>query len=249
MSPSDLAQLGAREAEIKVRLTKDEFDRLRSCLGNSSRRIIQTNYYFDSPQGHLDKAEVYLRVREEFDPTDKLARFLMTVKGPSMSAGALMIRTEVEAFITSDAWSGFRFGTLRFADVDLPPVKKLREMVPTLDEIDLNLLGRVENLREVFSFEVDSISLELELDTSRYPDGSTSFEVEAEVSQKMAGIGARALRSLFDELGVAWKPSEGSKHDRFRQRLPVTLGFKSYETLERTHISDSARPKLDGLSL
>ncbi|MHC4251243.1 MAG: CYTH domain-containing protein [Planctomycetota bacterium] len=208
-----------KESEIKVQVTEEEAGRLRGRLGDPVQTLKQLSYFYESPQDHLAKATASLRVREESDLSRGDTQILVTVKGSSQRAGALMVRPEVESQLEQGTWDELRSGKARFASLDLPPIEKLREMVADLDEIELSLLGSIENRREVFKLEADDISLDLLLDSTKYPDGTIDFEIEAEIPQAMAGRGARALRLLFDELGMEWRPSEVGKYLRFRRKI------------------------------
>ena len=220
------------ESEIKVSLARSEEERLRGRLselvGGPVQRLRQVNHYFETSEDHLARARLSLRVREEAEvgseagsPEDP--RFLLTVKEAGLRAGALMVRPELESEIDRPAWDALREGRMHFAELDLPPIRRLREAVQgvgaELDGLDLAPLGTAENVRDVFRLERESLAMEILLDRTRYPDGSEDLELECELPQADAGQGARVLRGLFDELGIEWRPSEAGKYVRFRRRI------------------------------
>jgi hypothetical protein len=65
--------------------------------------------------------------------------------------------------------------------------------------------------------------LTLELDTTSYPDGSTGWEAELEVSATADAAEQDAavarLRSVLRQVGVPWRPSTVTKLARFHATL------------------------------
>ena len=208
-----------KESEIKLLITTEEAKRIRERLGAPAQTLRQVNHYFETPQDHLAKAKVSLRVREESDIGGGGTDILLTVKSGGLRAGALMVRPESESQLDPSAWDDLREGRLHFAQLDLAPIKKLRESIGGLDALPLEMLGRVENMREVYELNSGEMALEVLIDRTTYPDGATDIELESEIPQARAGQGARALRGLFDELGVDWRPAEVGKYVRFRRRI------------------------------
>ena len=211
------------ESEIKIALDQGETERLRGRLGEPVRKLRQVNHYYETSEDHLARARVSLRVREETDVgTDRL-RLLLTLKEAGLRAGALLVRPEFESELGEDAWAAVKDGSMHFADLDLPPIHRLadvlQETVPDLSGLALAELGTVENVREVFDFADKSLSMEVLLDRTAYPDGTEEFELECELPPSDAGQGARVLRGLFEELGIDWRPSQVGKYVRFRRRI------------------------------
>jgi uncharacterized protein YjbK len=208
-----------QESEIKVILTDEDVTRLRARLGSPRRTLRQISHFFETPQDHLAKAKMSLRVREECDLASGDEQILLTVKGMGVRAGALMVRPEIESQLDPKDWSGLRDKNMHFADIDLPPVKKLSDTLGDLRSLSIDCMGHIENEREVFDFSADDLDLELLLDRTSYPDGTAEFELESELAQSMAGHAARALRALFGEIGVEWRPSAVGKYVRFRRKI------------------------------
>ncbi len=208
-----------QESEIKILVTDEEAGRLRERLGTPVRTFRQISYFFETPQDHLAKERLSLRVREESDISGGDERIVLTLKGGGLRAGALMVRPEIESDLDPGTWKEVLGGTLSLAKLDLPSIRRLHESVAGLADMELSPLGSIDNTREVFDFEADDIALEILLDHTTYPDGSASFEIESELSPAMAGQGAKALRSLLDEIGAEWRPSEVGKYVRFRRKI------------------------------
>lgn len=207
------------ESEIKVTLAEDEGERLRGRLGRRTRRLRQVNHYYDTAGDDLARAGISLRVREEVDVETNERRVLLTVKEAGQRAGALMVRPERESELDTEVWDALKEGRTGFAEVDLPPVHRLCEAVRGFEGLALAALGTVENVRDVYEFEHESLAMEILLDLTTYPDGSVELELECELPQADAGCGARILRGLFDELDIDWRPSETGKYVRFRRKI------------------------------
>ena len=208
-----------KESEIKVTLVEAEVARVRERLGEPLRTVRQLSYFFETPQDHLAKAELSLRVREQSNLAGGDEQILLTVKGMGRRAGALMVRPEIECQLDPSDWAGIQDRRVHFGDIELPPIMKLRKALGDLKGLDLELMGRIENIREVYNMRAEELELELLLDHTLYPDGSGDFEIESELSQSMAGRAARALRALFEELDIDWRPSPVGKYIRFRRKI------------------------------
>jgi uncharacterized protein YjbK len=208
-----------KESEIKVVLTDEDVVLLRARLGSPRRTLRQISHFFETPEDHLAKAALSLRVREECDLASGDEQLLLTVKGMGIRAGALMVRPEIECQLDPADWTGLREKQIHFADVDLPPIRKVRETLGDIRPLEIESMGHIENTREVYEFSHDKLTLEVLLDHTSYPDGSAEFEMESELAQAMAGRGARALRALFQELGIEWRPSTVGKYARFRRKI------------------------------
>jgi len=208
------------ESEIKVLVSERDVSALRARLGRPVRRLHQVSYFYETPQDDLARAGVSLRVREESDESDAAsARVTLTAKEAGVRAGALMVRPEFESRLDAGAWAEIRSGRRSFAELDLPPIRRLKELLGDLARLDLQPLGQIVNEREVYDFDAEGMRLELLLDHTTYPDGASEYELETELAQAAAGKGARALRNLFAELAIEWCPASEGKYVRFRRRI------------------------------
>jgi inorganic triphosphatase YgiF len=217
-----------KESEIKLLLGDEDARALRGRLGDPSRVLRQVSHFYDTAEDHLARAGVSLRVREESvaasheggaAPGPGAGRVLLTVKEAGLRAGALMVRPEVESEVARSDWEDVRLRRKRFAELDLAPVGRLKELLGGLDGLDLAPLGRIENRREVYNLRAEEMTFEVLLDRTLYPDGCVEFELESELAQAAAGEGARVLRRLFEELGIDWRPADVGKYVRFRRRI------------------------------
>lgn len=91
-------------AEIEAKMKVESFDALRDRLkGLDARRIdkvLETNTFFDTPEGSLAREGKGLRVRHSRDLKSGKSRYVVTFKGPQQ-AGELKNREEIE-FEASD---------------------------------------------------------------------------------------------------------------------------------------------------
>lgn len=208
-----------QESEIKVILTEEEAARLRVRLGEPARIVKQVSYFFETPQDHLARKEIALRLREECQTDGSQLQFLLTVKEAGVRAGALIVRPEYECDVDHDTWHGLISGAMAFSEVDLPPVHRLKEVIGDLEYLQLEKLGQIVNMREVYDYVEDDMVLELLLDRTEYPNGTFDIELESEMPQGVAGKVARVLRTLFSENDIDWRPSDAGKYARFRRKI------------------------------
>lgn len=214
-----------QESEIKVLLSEREAEALRMRLGYPTKTVRQVSEFYDTSDDLLARSGVALRIREETEgPSGSPPRIVLTVKEAGVRAGALMVRPETESRLEPALLEELRSGRRSVAELDLPPVRRLRELVGELSGLKLELFGRLENLREVYDYAGEEIRLELLLDRTTYPDGSVEYELETELAQSDAGLGARALRRLFSELAIEWRPSPEGKYVRLRRKLGRRVG-------------------------
>lgn len=161
------------ENEFKIMLTEEQYDKLR-CMFAWSKKIDQTNYYYDTAELFMVNSDITCRVREIG------GEFLLQMKLPN---GPLHSRIEVEESLgvsLPDSLSGETLTALCGRD-GMP---------------DVRLLGSLSTLR----FAKDFGGMELDLDKSTY-FGRTDYELEIEFTDEAA---ARALLSeLKEKTGIS----------------------------------------------
>jgi len=196
------------EIELKNQLDPGDVPRLRKHLGSPLRTVLQSNFYFDDRDGTLGQAGWGLRLRREvFQDQDTAARHLLTVKRAGEQQGDYSHRPEFERELHAS-----EFEHLRSAPDDLCVMAaELAQGATIFAGLELQELGAMENLREVYPLD----DAELELDETRWPDGTTSFEIEVEVGSAAGqDAAAAALRTLLDSLRIPWTPSVDTKLGR-----------------------------------
>jgi len=220
-----------KESEIKLALTEEEIARLRPRLGEPASRLRQVNYFYETPGDDLAGVRASLRVREERHVDGTAEKLTLTVKEAGVRAGALMVRPEMEAEIEPPVWDAIRSGERHFADINLAPIGRLKELLANFARLEIVLLGKFETERDVFRFKPDvrttsgtnlwagDAPLEVLLDRVSYPDGSVEWELESELPQAEAGKAVRILRVLFSQVDIDWRPSAHGKYVRLRKKI------------------------------
>ncbi len=173
-----------------------------------------------------------MEIREALPPEWlRSEAFILTVKGPSIRRGARVERTEEERRVSPTQAEEMLRAGLR---AHKAPLVALRCLADDLPGQRLQVLGAADTLRRVHPLpparsasEVDAVTasqgaLRLEIDTTRFPDGSIAHEVELELPEAKQGDAAlaaeAALRALLREACVSWSPSSESKYARFLMR-------------------------------
>lgn len=197
---------GRLERELKYRLRGEEDWRsLQAGLGPPLRAVTQVNHYLEAPDGRLGRASALLRVRLEGDGD----RVLTFKKGERVQAGYFEA-VEVDAQVSLSEQEALWGGSLEDALWSLSPLRAFEE---DLGRAPLSLLGTIENLR--LSFPLPSGGL-LELDRTRFPDGSVDHEVEIETCEPELARGW--FEALAGRLGIAAEPQLETKFERFLAR-------------------------------
>lgn len=146
------------EKEIKILLTKGQYDKIES-LFPWEKSFTQINFYY----GDLDKVEengeLTVRVRQKEDG------YKLQIKRPIEYKNSLHIKEEYERRVTNlpDKISSELLKDI--LDMDLP---------------DFDMLGKLETLRKIYHPCVD---VEISLDISNYFE-KTDYEVEIEFGQE-----------------------------------------------------------------
>lgn len=197
-----------KEIELKYLLSKKEdLLRLKAALGpymkESSKLLVQENYYFDTPQLALKKDGISLRLRKENQD------FWLSAKqslGKKKQKNNLSIRLEFEGIIDFEAGelikdqflSPLEAFRLMPAEGEGEATKKLLlgHMKKALKE-GLQMVGSFINHRVAVPIEILGHKIILELDHSFYPQNIEIFEVEIEFSSAQE---AELLRPLIEEL-------------------------------------------------
>lgn len=222
----------SREIEFKFAVDgKQAFIQLLEHLKLSrsllDKGVTQTNHFFDSAELCLHKNHFVIRLREEGENR------ILTIKGKQQKdAGGISVltdRIEQEVVVPHEAALALLRGTIPARQV----IKQhfgdrssaiLQMIASACQENDLVHIGKFENIR-VHLPPVDlvigdkSTTVEFELDTSTFPDGSIDHEFEIEITEHSdADNMEAALIELFQQAGIEWN-SAPSKAERFFSAL------------------------------
>ena len=201
----------AEEREIKLKIpTLELYQKLAVALPGTEGVVHQRNHYFDTGDGCLVRRGLMLRVRDEDGEIN------VTLKGPAKCHGSAWVRTEVEEGLERDLWEQILGGQRALEHVDVAP---LRMLEPILGGRTLKLLGWVDNERRIHRLSSGPLDLTVELDRTRFPDGSEEYELEVEEDRHRQEAAETCLREMMSELGLSWELQSKGKYQRFREKL------------------------------
>jgi len=161
----------------------------------------QRNHYLVDPEGNLARAELMLRAREEWDASRDpatLERVVITAKRRTSVTAGVFTAEEREDELPIPAWRDFLATGRGLAGREGDALAWARE-VAGFEE--LRVLGVMTNLRRLVELE----GFVLEVDETRFPDGTVDVEVEVETATPamaravVEDAAARAGVALFEQ--------------------------------------------------
>jgi uncharacterized protein YjbK len=183
--------------EIEIKLDLGSFTnylKLIGFLGQIDEEIHQRNCYFDTEDRLLSKSDWAFRVRTEDD------RGLITVKGKSSDPGLAVVRKEIETHIPRNEAEDLIELRRDVMSLDIPPVSFVRD---TIGDVALTRLVQFDNTRQCKSFRIGDYEHQLQIDTTRFANGSVNYELELELSNlDEVDTVEQGLRRLFLSLDV-----------------------------------------------
>lgn len=200
------------EVELKLALRRPaELPRLLAHLPAPEAVVHQRNHYFADPEGRTAAARVMVRAREERPggPAADLARVVLTVKRRTGRADGLFTASEHEAEIPRDDWATVLSGERDLSALELEP---LSVSVPAVTA--LRRIGSTDNTRH----RVLEAGFVLELDETRFPDGSVDAEVEVEAPRERIDEARAVVEAAARRAGVELREQTAGKYARFRAR-------------------------------
>ncbi|MCK4414154.1 MAG: CYTH domain-containing protein [Candidatus Eisenbacteria sp.] len=218
------------EREIKLALTADEHARLRAAWDPAARVLEQRNYYLDTIDGRLQCHGYGLRLRIEDGPVHTLTLKGPPLEEPAARAAGYSVRTEQEAHLTAEQAAALLRGASALPDL---PLHLPAELTGAVQGGELQNLGLLANRRRVYAAGLpmtpgkgtispgkDGPTLMLELDESRFPDGSRDYELEIELQDLPPDQipTNRALQDFLAQWAIPWCPRSASKLARFLER-------------------------------
>ena len=216
--------------EVEFKLRVDDLAQLMRIAiasgGTPEPTLVQTNQFFDTADRALDAARCVVRLRQE--STSSHTHFFVTVKGPSLKAGAKTTVAEEEVEIDEVTARAIRAGADPLAPLhgsaSATRLSLLAHVVTAAGNQPLVLVGQFENERTRIAARLPHESgrvfdVELELDRTRFPGDQVHHEVELEVRGDVdADAVGHAFHALFARAGVAGRAAPG-KARRFFQAL------------------------------
>ena len=207
------------EIELKYALAnRGEFDRLLAHLQNYAVEkqtvLSQTNTFFDTPSGLLQKAGFILRLRAEND------RFVLTAKGDAPAdrtgEGVLTCRLEEEAEVPEAVAQHILAGkqdplaALSARQNGLPREAQRTEQ--------LQPWGEFTNIRRVLPIKIGAHRFFFECDETRFASDRTDYEIEIELEDKThASVVNQFVEESFAELHIQKRSTTGKAVRFFQQ--------------------------------
>ncbi len=190
------------EKEFKLSVTAAQLSRLKT-IGTRGKTLRQANFYFDvKPNLPFAKHGIGIRIRLEN------GRHILTVKLPARGRKGMHVKEEHEVRLTARAARPFLRGTKCLAECKASPIRVLRKKAKGLPLGELVCLGGIGNVRTQRL--VNGLALELDAFTIF---GQKFFEAECETEH--AARDERALKTLWRELKIPYRPEPLSKLARF----------------------------------
>jgi len=204
-----------KEIEIKLDLGSfTNYLKLVGFLGQFDREESQLNAFFDTEDHLLANSGWALRMR-----TDESDGYV-TLKSRTSEHDEAAIRDELETVI--DRQEAHDVVNLKrdIMELTAPTIAYVRENFGT--DIRLAKLVHFENQRQHKSFRFGDYTYDLEIDTTRFSDGTVDYELEVELpDEAQVVIVNDRLRKLFGSLDIPFVPQEKSKFARALARAEV----------------------------
>lgn len=200
-------QKQAVEIEIKVKLSSFmDYLKLVGYLGQIESEDHHVNGFFDTEDRQLAKGGWALRIRAEDH------RGLVTAKSVSQDFGIAAIRQEIEAEIPRSTATDVLALHTDILSLEVLPIEFIKSKFPTAQ---LAKLIQFENTRQKKLFRIGDHNYLLEVDTTRYNDGSVEYELEVELSNpELISTVEDHLHKLFTSLEIPFEKQADSKFAR-----------------------------------
>ncbi len=209
------------EIEVKVALVEwRDYEKLLRSMSTPEANFTQFNSYLDDDRRSLRGAHIMLRAREIKFPVGAAKGLgkppvTITAKRRRSSDRGVFISEEHEQVMPFDEWTDFAFGR---APLDTKG-HVFRWLKSQVDHGDLKVLGQTVNER----YKVRSDVFVLEVDFTKFPDGSKEVEIECETI--WPDVAKTHIEELCAKLGIQTRLQEKGKYARF---LEKTEGVRNY---------------------
>ena len=184
------------EIEYKTLLTPDRYQQLLPLFEGISP-VQQSNYYFDSPENHMKKAKMALRIRTYEDWAELTLKIPQANSIGNLEINQTLTLVEAQAILSGDP----------LPEGQILSILK-EKAIPTKELACLGSLTTVRLERQ------HSLGL-MALDKSHYFD-QTDYELEVEVADETAG--KLAFSQFLEEYGISYQQAP-SKLARFAKNL------------------------------
>jgi uncharacterized protein YjbK len=204
-----------KEIEIKLDLGSfTNYLKLVGFLGQFDREECQLNAFFDTEDRLLANDGWALRMR-----TDESAGYV-TLKSQTSEHELAAVRDELETVV--DRQEAHDVVNLKrdIMRINAPTIAYVREQYGK--DLSLARLVHFENHRQHKAFRFGDYTYDLEIDTTRFSDGTVDYELEVELTDEAQVVIVNdRLRKLFATLDIPFVPQEKSKFARALARAEV----------------------------
>lgn len=195
--------------EIEIKLDLGSFTnylKLIGFLGQVDREEQQVNAFFDTEDGRLSSSGWALRIRSDDH------RGFVTLKSRESKHDHAAVRSEIEAEITRSEALDVVNLKRDVMSLDAHPIEYVRREWGSLE---LTKLVHFENTRQYKAFKFGDYMYDLEIDTTRFADGSVEYELEVELPDESQVVTVSdRLRKLFGSLDIPFAPQADTKFAR-----------------------------------
>jgi uncharacterized protein YjbK len=200
------------EKEIKLDLDSEKNYAILVEHFKEKKELHLENSFFDTDSGSLRKVEWALRIRKCND------KYTLTAKGMAKrGSGGLTIRPEIENELEPETAEQMIENGIKTKDI---PKEIFNEFKDALDDNLLKKILSFKTLRIIIAYETHSIPIQLEIDKTEYPDGSTDYELEIELPQKdLQDKVLQQIEALLDRLNIPFILQKRSKFARALKKL------------------------------
>jgi len=197
----------AIERELKYRLTKTEYLRLKKALKQFPQKVQhQSNYFFDDPNFILDKNKIGLRLRK----VNGQKAILSVKKSPTKQSSirGYSVKTEIDSLLSAAQVRALLKHPKTILQLRHAPIVFLKKTVPAAKLQGLRRLGCMKTKRmkipyKNFLIELDAVSM--------FTDRFYELEVETTKPKQVQ----KQLKALFEEINIQPRPGDKSKLNRF----------------------------------
>lgn len=209
------------EIEVKVALVRwRDYDKLLRSLNTPEANFTQFNYYLDDERRSLREARIMLRAREIKFPVGAAKGLgkppvTITAKRRRSADGGVFVSEEHEQVMAYDDWKDFEIGREPLASDG----HVFRWLKSQTEHGDLKVIGHTQNER----YKIRSDVFVLEIDITKFPDGSTEVEIECETI--WPDVAKKHIEGLCEKLGIDTRPQTSGKYARFLEKSEGVRGY------------------------
>ena len=204
--------------EIEIKLALESFPdylKLIGFMGQLDGEDRQHNYFFDTKDRKLSANDWALRIRTVSNGGR------LTLKSRTSTEGIAATRKEIETDIPKTTAENIIVSPDSLFEIENSIVTYLKESLKLTS--GLSMLLKFENFRQKKNIKLGDYFYAFELDTTKYSDGSTEYELEIELEDTTKlDIVTDHLHKIFASLQIEFKIQTESKFARALKRAGLS---------------------------